>query len=330
VATETAWIEHIGQSPDDPVIWQGRLCDALSKWRHLSYFEEMAETTEPIVVDVETMGGRYNDPDAERIIGLPLTHYLHYLRQYIISSASQQQQNQNPQQPPFPVLYLAQNDIPSVLLPDIGPWPTVCTTRTTTLVRPDDDNTTKSNTTATPIQTIISEGKLYGTNWWMGPIGSGSPLHTDPLANALLQMVGHKDVALLNGKQHSSDMLYAGSGSTRTANTTSRSSGPPTNPPKMSQGNTSPIDVFGCLPGGDDAAVPSSSTLMIERARYPEFFKPHNAVVVQTATLQPGDVLYIPPLCWHTTRTSTTKHDDNDDDDDDDNDFTISVNAWWR
>jgi Cupin-like domain len=315
VPSESLFTEHIGRHPDDPVIWNGRRCDALVKWRHLSYLETIIPNLENILVDVE-MGGCYNDPGAERLVDVPLAHYLRYLRQFRLRHQEQQQQRHrnSSSDPNDPVLYMAQNDIPSVLLPDIGPWPTICTTPTA-YEREDnnDDNLTPTS--------IISEGKLYGTNWWMGPVGSASPLHTDPLANVLLQMVGRKDVALVNGKLHSNDMLYAGQQTIIQQN----HHGPP-------QGNTSPINVFW-----------TDDPYHIE-AQFPQF----RPATIQRATLTPGDVLYIPKLCWHatqtttimtttttattattTTTTTTTTTSINDDDDDDDI-FSISVNAWWR
>jgi Cupin-like domain len=312
VPSESLFTEHTGRHPDDPVIWNGRRCDALVKWRQLSYLETIIPNLENVLVDVE-MGGCYNDPGAERLVDVPLAHYLRYLRQFRLRHQQQQQERHrnSSSDPNDPVLYMAQNDIPSVLLPDIGPWPTICTTPT---VYAREDNNNNDNLTTTSTTRIISEGKLYGTNWWMGPVGSASPLHTDPLANVLLQMVGRKDVALVNGKLHSNDMLYAGQQTIIQQN----NHGP--------QGNTSPINVFW-----------TDDPYRIE-TQFPQF----RPATIQRATLAPGDVLYIPKLCWHatqtttimtttaTTTTTTTTTSINDNDGDDDDNFSISVNAWWR
>lgn len=180
-------------------------------------------------VDIE-MGGNYNEGGTRRITDLPFVEYLKYLRTY---------------KPRDPILYLAQNDIPNTIQKDIE-WPSLCTT---------------------PIPNV-SEGKLYTTNLWMGPAGSGSPLHTDPLANLLLQIVGQKDIVLLNAPR---DVVYAGIGVDGKSN---------------QQTNTSPINVF-------------DHDLEGVQAKFPNF----RHATVQRTTLKPGDVLYIPKRSWHSTMT---------------------------
>ena len=78
-----------------------------------------------------------------------------------------------------PLLYLAQNDLPDGLRDDF------------VLDVPDDR-------------------KLYQTMWWMGPQGCVSPLHYDPLDNFLCQMVGRKQVLLVDPRATDPETLCAG------------------------------------------------------------------------------------------------------------------------
>ena len=54
----------------------------------------------------------------------------------------------------------------------------------------------------------IGEGKLYHTMLWLGPEGTVSPLHFDPMDNILIQLVGSKRVRLFSPDK--TQHLYAG------------------------------------------------------------------------------------------------------------------------
>ena len=47
-----------------------------------------------------------------------------------------------------------------------------------------------------PDFTSLGEGRLYNTMVWIGPYGCVSPLHYDPMDNALMQFVGTKRVMM--------------------------------------------------------------------------------------------------------------------------------------
>ena len=69
--------------------------------------------------------------------------------------------------------YLAQNDVPPALLSDLE-VPEFC-----------DDSSYG-----------LGEGRRYSTMLWLGPEGTVSPLHHDPMDNLLMQIVGRKRVLL--------------------------------------------------------------------------------------------------------------------------------------
>ena len=54
----------------------------------------------------------------------------------------------------------------------------------------------------------VGEGKLYHTMLWLGPGGTVSPLHFDPMDNILIQLVGSKRVRLFS--PDTTPLLYAG------------------------------------------------------------------------------------------------------------------------
>ncbi|EJK62254.1 hypothetical protein THAOC_17137 [Thalassiosira oceanica] len=54
----------------------------------------------------------------------------------------------------------------------------------------------------------VGEGKLHHTMLWLGPKGTVSPLHFDPMDNILIQLVGSKRVRLFS--PDSTQHLYAG------------------------------------------------------------------------------------------------------------------------
>lgn len=105
-----------------------------------------------------------------------------------------------------------------------------------------------------------SEDEDIATNIWLGPKGTISPLHTDPKHNCLCQVFGTKYVRLYAEDQ--TDFVY----------------------PFESQdifSNTSQIDV-------------EQDFEEITR-KFPDFEKAQGFETI----LYPGDILYIPPKCWH-------------------------------
>jgi Cupin-like domain len=139
---------------------------------------------------------------------------------------------------PDPLLYLAQNDLPPVLMPDVE-IPSVCHEAT------------------------LGAGKLYNTMLWMGPIGTVSRLHCDPMDNFLMQITGKKRVYLID-KAVDTTCLYAGIGT--------------------QQSNVSAIR---------DVAAPDLAT-------YPRFA---DVPTIWTTELQAGDTLFIPRQWWHAVRS---------------------------
>ena len=96
-------------------------------------------------------------------------------------------------------------------------------------------------------------------NFWFGPKNTTTPLHTDPKHNVLVQIFGYKYVRLYPQKE--SEYLYPN--------------------PGMLLNNTSMIDIE------DDFEEVLK--------KFPDFTKAKGLECI----LGPGDLLYIPPKCWH-------------------------------
>ena len=97
-------------------------------------------------------------------------------------------------------------------------------------------------------------------NMWFGPSNTVSPMHTDPRHNCLCQVFGQKYVRLYTSNQ--TEFLY------------------PYDPNDMLS-NTSQIDLDQDFP-----EIVNS---------FPEFEKAKGYECI----IGPGDILYIPPKCWH-------------------------------
>lgn len=207
-------------------------CDAVYFWRSIQYWRAAVAGNTP--VDVE-LGRSYISGNR---VSMNFGDYLDYL-----STAAEQEERQDEldQTTEREVAYLAQNELFAEVQNDI-PTPHFCS-----------DGSFN-----------VGEGKLYHSMLWLGPRGTISPLHYDPLDNLLMQIVGSKRVLLYPpDNTKSGSWHYAGY--------------------KGNQYNTSAVDVEN--PNYED---------------YPNFQAaptPHECVI------GPGDVLFIPAKWWHHVRS---------------------------
>lgn len=208
---------------------------ALERWKSLDYLE--AAVGPEVTCDCE-VGGTYNDSAR---LTLPFGEYLTYLRLWDETYGS----SGTDDVPSDHLLYLAQNDLSGFgnLSGDVR-VPVFCTDPTGS----------------------FGSGRLYNTMFWMGPRGSVSPLHHDPLDNVLMQMVGRKRVVLIPPTADPS-CLYVGE-------------------VHGQQPNTSAVN---------DAEHPDTT-------RFP-LYPPLLAQEGQVAFLEPGDALFIPSRWWHHVRS---------------------------
>ena len=141
-------------------------------------------------------------------------------------------------EPPDPILYMAQNDLPRPLMGDVE-FPRVC------------------------VEAKLGAGKLYNTMLWIGPCGTQSRLHYDPMDNFLMQITGRKQVYLIDKEVHTT-CLYVGA-------------------PYHRQYNVSAIR---------NVAQP-------DLEKYPRFAQ---VPEIWDTQLQPGDILFIPRKWWHSVQ----------------------------
>lgn len=206
-------------------------CDAVYFWRSLQYWQAAVSRTTP--VDVE-LGRSYNTGSR---VSMKFGDYLDYL------SKVTEQQSDDPQ---AEVAYLAQNELFTEVQSDI-PIPHFCSDKSFD----------------------VGEGKLYHSMLWLGPRGTVSPLHYDPLDNLLMQIVGKKRV-----------LLYPTDSGRDTDNTDSLWHYAGLN---GNQYNTSAVDV--------------------ENPNYEEFPKFRTSPTPYECEIRPGDVLFIPKKWWHHVRS---------------------------
>lgn len=109
---------------------------------------------------------------------------------------------------------------------------------------------------------------------WIGPAGTLTPLHTDPYENIYAQIVGYKYIRIYSPEE--SDKLY---------------------PFKTFLTNNSSLTADLLDGKVDDCRFPLYTT-----------------AVHQEVVLEPGDILYMPPLWWHFLKAMT---------------WSISINYWF-
>ena len=173
----------------------------------------------------------------------------------------------------------------------------------------------------------IGNGSIYHTMIWMGPYGTVSPLHFDPLHNFLMQIVGSKRVILYppsqsqlqsqSQSQSQSQLSFPSMSMSQSLSQSLSQSSAFTNDQRRGENdsldwyyagkdgqqyNTSPINVEEYLAGNDADII----------QKYPNFKYAPPALV---GIIEKGDLLFIPQKWWHHIRSLET---------------SISVNTWWR
>jgi len=234
--------------------------DAINKWsNHKSqnnpweYLQQQLSSSS--LMGAVELGGSYAHETSQRA-EIPIHDYITYLQMF--EDRHGRTGPDDPWQLPTEIqnselVYMAQNELPIPLYKDIH-IPSFC-----------DDPSYQ-----------VGLGRLYSVMWWLGPRGSTSPLHFDPLDNLLMQIMGRKVIWLFSPSHPKEDVSnnhfawhYAGDGGRQ-------------------QPNTSPIN-----PEQYDVT------------QYP-FLAECGPVVARTCILQPGDVLYIPSKWWHYVRSVDT------------------------
>jgi len=272
-----------------PVILRGAVqssCMALQKWKDWDYLLQRIGPDH--LCDVELRGGAYHQTKSQKgysdgddddgdtsppRMTIPFAEYVNYLK-----VCQETYTNHGLPIPSDHLLYMAQNDLPVALASDVA-LPSICT------------------------DPSVGAGKLYGTMLWMGPAGTLSPLHYDPLDNCLMQMVGRKYVYLVP-RHTDPSYIYVG-------------------PEWGQQSNTSAVDVAAWMMmmihreenDGKDVTASTAGAVAAAKAdsAFPLFRHAHAHAIA--GVLSPGDVLYIPAQWWHAVQSL---------------EFSISVNAWWR
>ena len=149
---------------------------ASAKWLSMDYLRETIDDPD-YPCDVESMTSSI----VREKMTLGFDEYAAYLEQLqeyfdLLNPGTKIPQNE--------IMYMAQNDIPPSLLPDVS-IPGFCSDP----------------------QYQIGEGKLYSTMIWMGPRDCVSRLHYDPLDNILMQIIGTKRLYLIE-PTISTDLIY--------------------------------------------------------------------------------------------------------------------------
>jgi len=259
-----------------PVILRNVVTDstACQKWKNLDYLVEAVG--EDVFCEVE-IGKGYNDPHMTKS-RIPFEEYIQYIRLFENLYGKQDKQrhkNDDTTNLPKPeeMIYLAQNEMFKGLESDFV-VPHFCS----------------------DASYGIGAGSLHHTMVWLGPHGTVTPLHYDPLDNLLMQMVGSKRV-----------VLYP------PMNSASSSSEPNFSNAYDSYNNDD--DDNNCYYAGVNGEQYNTSPINIEDPDYEKYPNFKNAPPGMEGTLHRGDMLFIPKKWWHHIRSLET---------------SMSVNSWWR
>jgi [protein]-arginine 3-hydroxylase / protease len=274
-----------------PVVVRGAVKDAPATrlWTTWEYWQQIVAKDE-VMVTVE-MGGSYGSEQSERA-EIPFLDYLQYLKMFeerhgrsgVVSvqhksfSSRDQSTVSSCSIPSNELVYMAQNDLPHHLYKDI--------------FIPDFCQNNSGGVEGSDSTCSLGFGRLYSVMLWLGPRGSVSPLHFDPLDNCLMQHLGRKRVLLYDPKTTSQRWHYAGHCG--------------------QQINTSPInpELLDC---NDSDFNDDDLYLQNLQTNYPLFLG--ESPPRMECYLNPGDLLFIPAKWWHHVRSIDT---------------TASVNVWWR
>lgn len=131
---------------------------ALQRWKDWGYLEQLVDRE--AICHVE-MGGNYS---TSKRVDIRLGDYFAYIRLF------EERHGRFGGDPPAKdLIYLAQNDLAKGLEHDFE---------------------------LPPFVEELGDGRLYSVMMWIGPYCCSSPLHYDPMDNALMQFVGVKKVLL--------------------------------------------------------------------------------------------------------------------------------------
>ena len=242
-----------------PVVLRSMLykSDAYYCWKSMEYLKAAVGGDTPVYVEID---GSYADANVEKP-EISFGEYIEYMHQFENrygdgNGAENETKESEQQPPPHEIVYLAQNDLPPALYNDFD-IPKLC----------DDASFARKYE--------VGEGNLYSCMIWMGPRGTLSPLHYDPLDNLLMQVVGTKRVLLYPKTVGLKDGSKDISAPEEAAWTYAGSDG--------MQYNTSPVDV-------EDPDL----------KKFPLFAKCPAPI---ECMLNPGDAMYIPAKWWHHVRS---------------------------
>eukprot|EP00547_Thalassionema_nitzschioides_P004839 CAMPEP_0194218536 /NCGR_PEP_ID=MMETSP0156-20130528/23988_1 /TAXON_ID=33649 /ORGANISM="Thalassionema nitzschioides, Strain L26-B" /LENGTH=225 /DNA_ID=CAMNT_0038947931 /DNA_START=266 /DNA_END=940 /DNA_ORIENTATION=+ len=216
------------------------------------------------------IGEGYNNTNGMRP-EIPFGAYIEYLEQIQLSKTSNQQENQNVNQN-LDLVYLAQNDLNhfSTLIDDVS-IPKLCS-----------DSSFK-----------VGEGKAYNNMLWLGPSGTVSPLHYDPLDNLLMQIVGEKRV-ILYPRTVEDTLLFP--------KPLERAQKVEGNNKEDKEENGKP-HIMNWHYAGSDGNQYNTSAVNVEDPDYEKYPLFEHAPTPYECTISPGDILYIPKKWWHHVRS---------------------------
>ncbi|EGG17288.1 transcription factor jumonji [Cavenderia fasciculata] len=142
----------------------------------------------------------------------------------------------------------------------------------------NNNNNTNNNSNNVNNNNNIEE-QIFMVNAWFGPKYTTTPLHYDPYHNLLCQVVGRKFIRLYGHDQ--SDKLYA----------------------------HDPVS------GQESSMLKNTSRVDIESPDFDKYPLFKQASTYLDIILEEGEMLYIPPRCWHFVKSLST---------------SFSVSFWWN